>query len=442
MTTRTVALLALIALAQGALAQTNTQWRRGRSRLFITDNAPASPAVIVVDLPAFNLTQRVAVPGITLQMGVSLDNAHLGVFRNRDNDQHLLSIISTGIRGLLPAAGPRVPPPSPLQSGEDGFMRPAVLAKSFLLVNGSDAIGGVEGGRNLVYHEAWKLYLAYAESHGTIFAYRSDHLHGATAFKPVASMRLPVGHFHVLPYGDFFIAPHTGVQKAFIVNRSGRTVREYNCSACHGSAAYVESPKRMTAVFGCNGTVLVVRNTEAIGVHVPAFPPRVGSFMYGAPGVFWSSTATQPFFWRTDVRGDVPTVTNVTHRGNLIRMLDLQNHSRFVAVHRDGNLVMYHGDTGAEETSLMLREAGFPSNMTAPFLQSDADEVTIYVTVPGEGAVHMVSVKHSAHDDHDHGPGDHADGEGAASLELVRTLVVGGLPMSMTLAYMPVAKAQ
>ncbi len=40
----------------------------------------------------------------------------------------------------------------------------------------------------------------------------------------------------------------------------------------------------MTAVFGCNDTVLVVRNTSATGIHVPAFPPRVGSFIAGAPG--------------------------------------------------------------------------------------------------------------------------------------------------------------
>lgn len=40
-------------------------------------------------------------------------------------------------------------------------MRPAALSKNIIFVNGTDAIGGVESGRTLTYHEGWRLYLAY-----------------------------------------------------------------------------------------------------------------------------------------------------------------------------------------------------------------------------------------------------------------------------------------
>lgn len=74
-------------------------------------------------------------------------------------------------------------------------------------------------------------------------------------------------------------------------------------------------------------------------------------------GVFWSSSATQRFFWRTDVRGVVPRISNVTHRGGLVRMISLPTHERFVAVHGDGNLVLYDGNTGVALASVLVRAA-------------------------------------------------------------------------------------
>ena len=41
---------------------------------------------------------------------------------------------------------------------------------------------------------------------------------------------------------------------------------------------------RLTAVFGCNDSVLVVRGSEAIGTYLPTSTPRVGSFVQGAKG--------------------------------------------------------------------------------------------------------------------------------------------------------------
>ena len=68
-------------------APTGGRWLPGRARLFIADNSAADPAIAVVDLPSYNLTQRISVPGTVLQLGVSTNSDHLGVFRNRDNDQ-------------------------------------------------------------------------------------------------------------------------------------------------------------------------------------------------------------------------------------------------------------------------------------------------------------------------------------------------------------------
>jgi hypothetical protein len=59
----------------------------GRARLFVVDNTPANPAIVVVDLPSYNVTQRIQVPGTVLRIGVNVNNSHLGVFRNRDNGQ-------------------------------------------------------------------------------------------------------------------------------------------------------------------------------------------------------------------------------------------------------------------------------------------------------------------------------------------------------------------
>ncbi|KXZ45939.1 hypothetical protein GPECTOR_49g523 [Gonium pectorale] len=124
-----------------------------------------------------------------------------------------------------------------------GSMRRPVLAKSFLLVNGSDGIGGVEGGRTLVFHERWRHYLVYAESHGTVYTYRSEHLHGSRRFEVAGTFQLPVGHYHVLPYGDHIVAPHTGAHRAYILDKNGNHTRSYPCFACHGAAVY-EKPVR------------------------------------------------------------------------------------------------------------------------------------------------------------------------------------------------------
>ncbi|KAG2500827.1 hypothetical protein HYH03_001589 [Edaphochlamys debaryana] len=400
----------------------------GRARLFVADNSPAAPAIIIIDLPSFNVSQRIQMPGTSLQLGVSQEQAHLGVFRNRDNDQQTLTIISTGIRPPYPVGGVRLPNPAPLAEGELGAMRPALLAKSFIFVNGSDGIGGVEGGRQLTYHPGWKRYISYAESHGHIFLYRSDHLHGATAFKPTHTFKIPAGHFHVLPYGDHIVTPHTGTSMAYLLDAKGKTLRSYACAACHGAGVYVPSESGKVAVFGCNGTVLVVKGTSATGIHLPAFPPRVGSFTYGVPGVFWSASAAQAFFWRTDVRSDAPAVTSVPHRGAAIRMLALPGGlGRFAALHLDGSLVLYDGDTGAAVTDIQLRAQGF-ANMTAPSLQSEADGSAIYVAVSSLGEIHRITVTRAEGAE---------QGSAGAALQLDRSLTVGGFPAAMTLAYMP-----
>ena len=103
--------------------------------------------------------------------------------------------------------------PLPPQPGEMGPMRRPTLVKSLLIVNGSDAIGGVEYGVTLVYHARWRKYFLYAESHGTIYAYRADSLHSSRQFKAVNTFRLPVGHYHVLPYDNLLLAPHTGAHR-------------------------------------------------------------------------------------------------------------------------------------------------------------------------------------------------------------------------------------
>ncbi len=40
------------------------------------------------------------------------------------------------------------------------------------------------------------------------------------------------------------------------------------------------------AVFGCNDSVLVVYGTQQDGYYLPTTSPRVGSFVYGAPGEY------------------------------------------------------------------------------------------------------------------------------------------------------------
>ena len=86
---------------------------------------------------------------------------------------------------------------------------------------------------------------------------------------------------------------------AWACRNSGRShVRSFDsfaCSPCVLSSPNIPPPslpptcctlpqRSMTAVFGCNDTVLVVRNTSSTGTYLRAFPPRVGSFINGVPG--------------------------------------------------------------------------------------------------------------------------------------------------------------
>ncbi|EFJ53028.1 hypothetical protein VOLCADRAFT_102646 [Volvox carteri f. nagariensis] len=429
--------IVLIMIASyGSYAQ-GPQVYRGRARLFVADNLATNPAIVVIDLPGYNISQRIPLPGTVLQLGVSADNAHVGVFRNRDNNLQFFSVINTGIVPVLPAAGNRTAAPAPLKAGELGLMRPAFLAKSVILVNGSDAIGGVEGGQGLVYHDAWGLHLMYAENHGRVFAYRADDLNAVAAFRPNMTFLVPAGHFHAVPYGNFMLVPHANASKAFILDRTAKVVREYACAACDGTATYFANGSA-TAVFGCASSILVVRNTSATGVQIPVTNPRIEDFVDGVPGVFWSaSSASQRFFWRTDVRAAAPRVTNVTHRGGVIRLASLPTQGRFVALHRDGFLVLYDGASGAALAEVQVRAGGFLANQTTPYLQTDVLGEHVFIAVPALGVVHSVHVDHGGHDHHNHQPGEVMDEPEPPSMVLERTLAVGGAPTSMTLAYMP-----
>lgn len=60
------------------------------------------------------------------------------------------------------------------------------------------------------------------------------------------------------------------------------------------------------------------------------------------------------------------------------------------------------------------------------------------MAVPALGVVHVVNVDHGGHGGHSHAPGEeYHDEEEPASLQLLRSVAVGGMPSSMTLAYMP-----
>lgn len=425
--------MTVLALAAAALALSATpasaQWSRGSARMFVADNTPSSPALIVVNLPNGTVSQRIQMPGTSLQMGLTGGHRHLGVFRNRDNDQQFFTVINTGIFPVIPFGGPEAVPPPLLQAGELGMLRPASVAKSLLVVNGSDGIGGVEYGQDLVWHDGWRMHLLYAESHGLIFGYSHTSLSAASAFNTSARIQLPVGHFHVLPYGQRHVwAPHTGAHAAILVNRS-RVVRNYTCGACHGSGAFEQPGKGMAAVFGCNTSVMVVRNTEPEPFHLSTVGgPRVGSFVQGAPGVFWSTSAAMRYFWRTDVRAvpvsgkQAASLSNVTHRGGAVRLLGLPLvRSAFLALHLDGNLTMYDGVWGLPLANLQLRPGGY-ANQTAPALQFDDNGRTVYVAVTAAGLVHHISVSYSAT---------------PPTMELVRTLAVGGMPTAVVVAHVP-----
>lgn len=51
---------------------------------------------------------------------------------------------------------------------------------------------------------------------------------------------------------------------------------------------------------------------------------------------------------------------NVTHRGGILRLMSLASRGRFVAIHNDGNLVMYDGDSGAPLTSMLVSSELLP----------------------------------------------------------------------------------
>ena len=48
----------------------------------------------------------------------------------------------------------------------------------------------------------------------------------------------------------------------------------------------------------------------------------------------------------------MPTLTNVTHRGGVVRLFGLEEEAAFVAVHNDGNVTLYDGDSGNVLSSL------------------------------------------------------------------------------------------
>lgn len=106
-----VAAMTGVATQQAAAAVTPTcpsptpcLWQRADARLFVMDNQPSSPSIRVVDITlsngisssSYNVSAgRVPLPGIGLQMGLTLDHTYLGVFRARtDNDQQVCTQMS------------------------------------------------------------------------------------------------------------------------------------------------------------------------------------------------------------------------------------------------------------------------------------------------------------------------------------------------------------
>jgi hypothetical protein len=88
-----------------------------------------------------------------------------------------------------------------------------------------------------------------------------------------------------------------------------------------------------------------------------------------------------------------------------------------------------------------LRAGGFPVNQTAPYLQSDAADAKVFVSVPAAGVVHVVDVDHGGHEGHGHAPGEEEADEEVPALTLARTVAVGGFPAVMALAYLQRATA-
>lgn len=68
-----------------------------------------------------------------------------------------------------------------------------------------------------------------------------------------------------------------------------------------------------------------------------------------------------------------------------------------------------------------LRPGGY-ANQTAPALQSDDNGRTVYVAVTAAGLVHHISVNYSPT---------------PPTMELVRTLAVGGTPTAVVVAHVP-----
>lgn len=135
-----------------------------------------------------------------------------------------------------------------------------------------------------------------------------------------------------------------------------------------------------------------------------------------AAGIFWASNAAQAFFYRVDVRGARTELTNVTHRGSLIRTLPLMTSNHMLGLHRDGNLVLYDGTSGTVLSTLQLFSGPIPTTQTTPFLQH-LGERTVFVAVPATGHVHEVLLNH-----------------GVRSMTAGAVIEVGGNPMHMVVA--------
>ncbi|PNW81344.1 hypothetical protein CHLRE_07g352075v5 [Chlamydomonas reinhardtii] len=130
------------------------------------------------------------------------------------------------------------------------------------------------------------------------------------------------------------------------------------------------------------------------------------------------------FIMRTDVRGEEPGLTRVAHRGGLLRLVGLEGAGgHLLGLHIDGNITMYHGNTGAEVVSLQLEPAGY-ANQTAPQLLFDAAHSHLFVSVARTATVHAVEIKMAQ-------PASAATGgatvgtAGAVELRVVRSVVVG-----------------
>ncbi len=92
-----LALLALC-LTQHAHAQSLS----GSARLIVADQSPNNTGLWAVDLPSFNATHRISLPGLVESMGMTQNNEYIGVFRARGGNDQNVSSAKTRRRSLLP----------------------------------------------------------------------------------------------------------------------------------------------------------------------------------------------------------------------------------------------------------------------------------------------------------------------------------------------------